>query len=177
MAHPYDQWSCPLPDGDSWGGGNLPDYDCQKAEDQVWCLDGAGSGFPYGGAWAGGWGEHYPQVPAGSVLFGLYDGGVAPRDGCDTSRSDYCSWVDQDNTCLGVRLYQQVRTLSHLSPLPFSLSLSLHLHLSLSLILMKVADQEEAANVGKMRLELTDHVSLSLSFFVCVCACFHSAGG
>jgi len=97
MSIPYDQ-ATDVP--------NLPDGSIQKPEDQVWCLDGSGAGFPYGGVWWGGWGEHYPQVPAGSILFGLYDGGVAPRDGCDTSRSDYCGSVDQDNTCLGVRLYQ-----------------------------------------------------------------------
>mmetsp|Transcript_1367 Transcript_1367/g.3095 ORF Transcript_1367/g.3095 Transcript_1367/m.3095 type:complete len:236 (+) Transcript_1367:178-885(+) len=117
MAHPYDQDDlCPLgdPNDDSWGGYNLPDKGCQKPEDRVYCLPPTGDDFPWGGMWDAAWWNgndpHWdengnPTVPAGSILFGLYDGGMAPRDGCDISRTEYCNNYDIDNTCLGVRLY------------------------------------------------------------------------
>lgn len=99
LSHPYDQVSCPLPNGDY----NLPDRSCQKGEDQMWCMQRNGNG-----AWWKSWStsEHFPYVPMGSVLFGLYDG---PNHGvpCQDTRSDFCSNVDQDKTCLAARFYNK----------------------------------------------------------------------
>jgi len=99
----YEVW-------DTWGGYNLftPDGqwgDCQSVETRMWCLDGSGSDYPNGGYQEGGISETHGQMPAGTIHLGLYDGGGDGNIGCGTSRSEYCSWIDQDNTCLGLRLY------------------------------------------------------------------------
>lgn len=107
MNHPYDQMLCTTDDPDApglWdiGDSNLPDGDCQKTEDNVWCMintddDGNPGQWSWGGYWGG---QHDPYVPMGSVLFGLEDS--IP---CTDTRSDYCSWVDQENVCLIGRFY------------------------------------------------------------------------
>ena len=50
MSIPYDQAN-DVP--------SLPDGSIEQPEDQVWCLDGSGAGFPNGGVKWGGWGENY----------------------------------------------------------------------------------------------------------------------
>jgi hypothetical protein len=109
MSHPYDQMACSNDDGTGLldiGDTNLyDDGDCQKSEDQVWCMNDGNSWQQWSNAngWAiDGPGNHNPLVPMGSVLFGLDDS--IP---CQSTRGDYCyNWgVDLDNTCLSAKFY------------------------------------------------------------------------